>query len=68
MSSALRWKRPNTGEYPTIWTTFKARDLDGSELVQYRVQDLPESMYEAALNHMTINYILDEPTSALYGK
>lgn len=57
----LHWNRPDSVEYPKIWHTFKARDLDSDELIEYRIQDLPQSRAEDALKHMFDNYIQDEP-------
>lgn len=55
----LSWKRPQTTEFPKIWRTFKARDLDSDELVGYHIQDLPESRFEDAITHMIANYLKD---------
>lgn len=66
--SKLIWTRPKTSEYPKVWSTFKARDLDSDELVEYRVQDLPESRFEDAINHMVENFFLDEPITQALGE
>lgn len=64
----LKWKRPITVEYPKVWRTFKARDLESNNLVEYCIQDLPEAHYEAAMCHMTEQYLRDEPLSQVFGK
>lgn len=57
----LKWARTQTAEYPKIWRRFAARDLNSDKLVEYRIQDLPESRFEDAVKHMIANYLKDEP-------
>lgn len=64
---SLNWKRPETVEYPKIWHTFKARDLESDELVEYRIQDLPLDKMDEAFEHMQSNYIQDEPIGQVLG-
>lgn len=64
----LKWTRPNAVEYPKVWRTFQARDLDSDKLVEYRVQDLPESHFEIAIEHMVEHFMRDEPTMAILGE
>lgn len=59
----LSWIRPSKVEYPKVWHTFKARDIDSNELVEYRIQDLPQSRAEDAYEHMFNGYIQDQPIS-----
>lgn len=68
MSEVLQWKRPTTVKYPNVWATFKERDLNSDKLVEYRIQDVPESMFEAAIEHMVKYFIADEPASRSRGK
>ncbi|XP_037048195.1 uncharacterized protein LOC119082720 isoform X2 [Bradysia coprophila] len=64
----FKWSRPETSEFPKIWKTFFAPDIRSKELVEYRIQDLPESRFEDAIKHMAANYLKDEPmTFALNG-
>lgn len=63
----LKWTRPATVEYPKGWSTFKARDLDSDELVEYRIQDLPESRFEDAIKQMIEHYLPDEPITQVLG-
>lgn len=58
---SLSWKRPDSVEYPRVWRTFQARDIDSDELVEYRIEDLPLSRAEEVFEHLRINYIPDEP-------
>lgn len=64
----LEWKRPVSLEYPKVWHTFEARDLNSDEMVEYRIQDLPESRLADVLDHMSKNYIQDEPIGQILGK
>lgn len=64
----LKWKRPETSEYPKIWHTFKAKDVDSDQLVEYRIQDLPESRFEEAIQLMTSNFCKDEPLNQALGE
>lgn len=67
-SIKLGWKRPESIEYPKIWHTFQARDVDSDGLVEYRIQDLPQSRAEDAYQHMFANFIQDEPIAAQFSK
>lgn len=55
------WKRPENIPFPSVWLTFKAKDLNSDDLVEYRVQDLPEDRYDEAIEHMTTIFLPDEP-------
>lgn len=66
-SLELLWKRSDSTEYPKVWCTFKARDVDSDKLVEYRIQDLPQSRAEDVFNHMWTNYIQDEPIGQALG-
>lgn len=63
----LKWKRPSSVEYPKIWHTFKARDIDSDDLVEYRIVDVPKSRADDVYEHMRLNYILDEPVGQAFG-
>jgi hypothetical protein len=68
----LSWERPESVEFPQIWSTFEAKDLDGSTTT-YRIQDLPEDRFHEAIyfmqrHHMEsevlrVKKIRDEPVS-----
>lgn len=64
----LAWKRPKSSEFPKVWHTFKAKDIGSDELVEYRVQDLPESRFEDALDFMVPILSKSEPLCEAYGK
>jgi len=63
----LHWIRPSTIKYPKIWRTFQASDWDSDKLIEYRVEDLPESRYDDAINHLEAFYLKDEPVSEALG-
>lgn len=54
------WIRPKDIPFPSTWWTFKAKDLESDDLVEYRVQDLPEEYYDEALELMHKHFINDE--------
>lgn len=66
-SLTLSWKRPKTLEFPKVWHTFMARDTNSANLVEYRIQDLPESKAEDVFKHMLDNYIPEEPIAQALG-
>lgn len=68
VSPKLTWRRPETSEFPKIWSTFKAKDIDSDELVEYRIQDLPESRFEDALDFLVEILSKSEPLCEAYGK
>lgn len=47
------WKRPDHIEYPKVWLTFQAKDLNSDNLVEYRIQDVPENRFEDVIKHKT---------------
>lgn len=59
----LKWKRPESIEYPKVWHRFKACDLNSEELVEYRVEDLCSGKAHEAYKHMWENYLKDDPMS-----
>lgn len=63
----LNWTRSKTAKYPKIWHTFQARDLDSEKLIEYRIQDLPESRFEDAINHLQAFYLKYEPVAQALG-
>lgn len=62
----LKWKRP-ASEYPKIWFTFEAKDIDSNDLVRYHIQDLPESRFDNALEIMAATFCRDEPVCEAFG-
>lgn len=64
----LKWKRPETVEYPKVWHTFMARDLNSDHLVEYRIEDVTQSNAEDVFEHMKAFYIRDEPAAKAFGK
>lgn len=69
-NKSLQWTRPfNVAPYPNVWMEFEARESKHSDtLVKYRIQDLPEDRFDDALQHLTENYLVDEPLSEACGK
>lgn len=63
----LKWKRPEFVEFPKVWHTFRARDFDGDNLVEYRIQDLPLNRANDYIDFFVTNFVGDEPISMALG-
>ncbi|KAJ6629960.1 hypothetical protein Bhyg_17573 [Pseudolycoriella hygida] len=53
------FRRSDDVPFPNVWLTFEAPDENG-ELVKYRIQDLPKSRVNDALEHMLTYFVPDE--------
>ncbi|GAB0087130.1 uncharacterized protein DMENIID0001_014070 [Sergentomyia squamirostris] len=56
-----KWKRPESVPFPSVWRRFKAKDAETGEMVNYRVEDLPEDRYEEAVELLVEHFLKDEP-------
>lgn len=54
------WIRPKNVPYPSVWLTFKAKDLNSDDLVEYRVQDLTEEYFGEAFINLKNFFMKDE--------
>lgn len=61
----LIWQRPESPEYPKIWRKFEIKKHDA--VVEYVIQDLPESRFEYAVEFMIQVFCSDEPLTEAYG-
>lgn len=68
MEINLKWKRSDSIEYPKVWHTFSARDLDSDDLVEYRIEDITKSNANEVLKHLKANYLPDEVLIQALGK
>lgn len=64
----LIWNRPESSEFPKVWCTFKASDIDGDRIVEYRIKDLPESRFDDGINFMAQHFCLNEPIAEALGR
>jgi GNAT superfamily N-acetyltransferase len=55
-----QFKRPEDLEVPQIYYTFKAKDKNGDQLIEYRVQDLPQEHFEETVKFMVKYFLPDE--------
>lgn len=55
------WRRPRELAFPVKYYKFVTRDKDSNRLVEYRVEDIPESRYEEACKFMVKHFIPHEP-------
>lgn len=46
MYNQSSWKRATDVPHPITWFKFKAKDLEGDELVDFRVQNLTENRFD----------------------
>lgn len=67
MSSILQWVRPSDSPYPRVWITFKERDLNSDQMVEYRIQDVPESRFGDTINLMNDIFLYEEPIRKSFG-
>lgn len=63
----LKWKRPESSEFPKVWHTFTAKDTDSDEIIEYRIEDLSECRAEEALNVMVQYFCEGEPLCTAFG-
>lgn len=52
--------RPENLQFPQTFYEFKAKDNKSDKIVEYRVQDLPEELYESALQLYLKDFFPDE--------
>lgn len=55
-----KFVRPASLQFPHVYHTFKAQNKAGNAEIEYRVEDLPESMYEEALDLLIKDYAHEE--------
>lgn len=55
------WKRPCKLRFPAQYYKFAARDRDSNKLVEFTVEDIPESRYEEACRFMLKHFVPYEP-------
>lgn len=63
----LKWKRPESSPFPKIWHTFKARDIDSENLVEYRIQDLPLDRFADCHEQFAKTFMQGEPLGTPLG-
>lgn len=55
-----KFERPADLSFPIIYHTFKAKDKDSDEVIEYSIQDLLEEDFEKAIEMMKDDYIPEE--------
>lgn len=55
-----KFTRPENLEFPHVYYTFRGKDKNSNNLVEYRVQDLPEELYEKTVKFMAKHFFPDE--------
>lgn len=52
--------RPQNLKFPQVFHKFSVKGRDSNEIEEYRIQDLPEDLYETALELYAKDYLPDE--------
>ena len=55
------WQRPSELFFPVKYYKFVTRDKDSDKLVEYCIEDIPESRYEEACRFMLKHFVPHEP-------
>lgn len=55
------WQRPRELRFPVQYHKFVTRDQDTNNLVEYRVEDIPDGRYEEACRFMVKHFVPYEP-------
>lgn len=55
-----KFVRPSSLSFPQVYHTFKAKNKAGDAEIEYRIEDLPESMFEEALKLLTTDFAPEE--------
>lgn len=56
----MPFKRPEHIEFPHTYYTFKVKSRDSGEIIEFRVQDLPDDKFEEALEMLKTHFLPDE--------
>ena len=67
LALTLSWSRPADAPYPVTWSTFKAKDCDSDDLVEYEIRDVTSEHFEEAFHLMATDYMLNEPMNQYFG-
>lgn len=63
----VNWKRPKSSDYPKVWHYFEVKKNSG-DIEKYRIQDLPISRTEDALEFLINDFCKEEPLNKAYSK
>ena len=66
-SFALTWKRPDSSDYPKVWHTFQAKDVNTDDLIGYSIEDLPESKFQEIIPILMEYFCKGAPIWDAYG-
>lgn len=67
MTFNLSWKKDPRIAYPKTWLSFKAKDLDSDNLVEYMIRDLTGDRFEEAFKLMAYEFLKNEPMNGCLG-
>lgn len=63
----MAWTRSNFANFPKVHCKFWAKDTNGVDLVEYRIQDVEDDGHEDVILHMIKYFLPDEPTFSSRG-
>lgn len=55
------WTRPNSVEFPKVYSKFQVQGFEIDESIQLVIQDVEENRFEEVINIMKDKHILEEP-------
>lgn len=61
------YKRPQNLKFPHIYCKFNAKNKNSDEIVEYRVQDLPEERFDETLDLFIDHFLPDEELNICRG-
>lgn len=55
-----KFEHPASLKFPLVFHTFKAKNNESDEIIEYRIQDLPEEDYKRAVDLMVSDFMPEE--------
>lgn len=57
---AENWKRPESVPFPSVWIRFEGKREINGKIPKFWIQDIPEDMFELAVQTMSENFVYEE--------
>lgn len=57
---AENWKRPESVPFPSVWSRFEGKREINGKIPKFWIQDIPEDMFELAIQTMSENFVYEE--------
>lgn len=62
------WIRPENVPFPSVWGRFEGKREINGKIPKFWIQDVPEELFETAVDTMCKNFIYDEPLNKYSSK